>query len=162
MTDTSEPTVRRQRGRLEDLLREVCDAIVAGNVTLAEGQLWTPHRLAVQIGLRYPGSGVKPSPGAIADNLKRWSAIGFAVTQDKPLAFIAFTPEAASQGLDALKKAHRANKSAERKASKATAAPAPTPDPEPTAPLTVVTTEGLAPESFDDQPAELVEEVLFN
>lgn len=113
------PTIRRARGRLEDLVREVCDQIVTGAIELPEELPWTPHRLAAQIKERYPASGVDPSTGAIADNLKRWAGLGFAVVEESPLAFVAYTDEGREKGLAVLKQEARERRSQERREAKA-------------------------------------------
>lgn len=111
----STTTVRRARGMLEDLVREVCDLIAEGKLVLDdEDARWTPHRLAREIGQRYPGSGVAPSTGAIADNLKRWRDLGFAEVTEDPLAFVDYTDAARSEGLTALKEQARQRRSAAR------------------------------------------------
>lgn len=109
-------TIPRARGRLEELVREVCDQIEAGRITDEKGRPWTPHRLAKLIDERYPGSGSSPSTGAISDTLKRWSDIGFATIPESPRSFGGFTAEAMSEGLAALKKRYRdANRVAKHK-----------------------------------------------
>lgn len=114
-------TVRRARGRLEDLVREVCDLIVTDGVDLPEAQLWTPHRLAAMIKERYPASGVDPSTGAITDTLKRWRDLGFADVNDGPLNFVGYTDEGRSKGLTQLKDESRARRVEARRAEKAEA-----------------------------------------
>jgi hypothetical protein len=113
--DAARPTVRRTRGQLEALVREVCDIVVAGGISLQPGQTWTPHQLGKEIVKRWPASGVKPSPGAIADTLRRWADIGFAEIVDKPLSFSGYTPAAAELGLEALKEVSRLAKLEERR-----------------------------------------------
>ena len=100
-------SVRRARGRLEDLVRVICDQVSMGTLKLAEGEYLTPHRLAVEIAARYPGSGSRPSTGGLADTLKRWRDVGFAEVRDNPLAFVDFTPEAFTKGLAQLKAEHK-------------------------------------------------------
>ncbi len=128
---TKPPTVRRARGRLEDHVRDVCDQIVTGAVTLPEGAAnWTPHRLAAAIKERFPGSGVEPSTGAIADTLKRWRDLGFAEVEEGPLSFIDYTDEGRQQGLTELKEQARQRRLADRRAAKDAARAA---EPEPAA-----------------------------
>lgn len=127
------PAVRRARGHLEELVREVCDIIDNGTLAATEGQPWTPHRLAAAVSDRYPGSGAKPSTGAIADTLKRWKDLGFADVSTEPLAFLGYTPDARDKGLASLKVESRQRRAAERAAKKAdtSAAPADPDDPAP-------------------------------
>lgn len=114
MNDTF--TVKRPRGAMEELMRQVCDQIVRGVHNVNPGDFWTVAKIANMIHQEFPGSGVKPSVGAVAENLKRWKEIGFAVVNDKPLAFVDFTDLGRSVGLEALKQ--KANEA--RKAERAT------------------------------------------
>lgn len=117
--ETKTPTNRRARGRLEDLVRDVCDQIVVGGVTLPEGAVhWTPHRLAAAVKERFPGSGVEPSTGAISDTLKRWRGVGFAEVDDDPLAFVDYTDAGREKGLSVLKEESRNARVAKRRAEK--------------------------------------------
>lgn len=126
-TDQSLPsmTIKRPRGALEELMRELCDGISRGIHQLPEGEMWTVARLATALHDTYPASGVRPSVGAVADNLKRWHRIGFAIINERPLAFVDFTERARSVGLSALKAeaadAQRIERSAKRAATKAAA-----------------------------------------
>lgn len=113
-------TIPRARGRLEELVREVCDSIADGTIENPDDKPWTPHRLAAIITERYPGSGSPPSTGAISDTLHRWEEVGFAVVNDSPLAFEDFTDAGRDEGLTALKAQHRAARAA-RKAADAAA-----------------------------------------
>lgn len=117
-------TVPRARGRLEELVREVCDSIADGSIDDPDNKPWTPHRLAAIITDRYPGSGSPPSTGAISDTLHRWQEVGFAVINDSPLAFEDFTDAGRDEGLTALKAQHRAARSARKAADAAAAAEA--------------------------------------
>lgn len=115
-------TVARASGRLEDLVREVCDAIVLGAIEPPEGKgehHWTPSRIAKVITERYPGSGAKPSAGAITDTFKRWSTLGFAVISDHPVAFVDYTVEGRAHGLTALKAARKQRLMEENQARRA-------------------------------------------
>ncbi len=121
MTDETPkaPTIRRARGRLEELVREVCDDITAGGLTLPQGAAhWTPHRLATAVKDKFPASGVEPSTGAISDTLKRWRNYGFAVVEDDPLAFVEYTEDGRTKGLSALKEEDRNRRTAERRREK--------------------------------------------
>jgi hypothetical protein len=100
-------TVPRARGRLEELVREVCDGIADGSIVEPEGRPWTPHRLAKLVVDRFPGSGAPPSTGAISDTLRRWKEVGFANIDEGPVSFVSFTEGARTEGLTALKAAHR-------------------------------------------------------
>lgn len=121
MTDTAVArtfTIKRPRGAMEELMREVCDQIALGVKTLPDGEFWTVARIANLIHAEFPGSGVKPSVGAVADNLRRWGDIGFAVINEKPLAFVDFTQEGRAHGLSALKARAAEERKAERLAAR--------------------------------------------
>lgn len=113
----TEDKVRRGRGLLEVDVKSVTDAFVQGQVTLGEGDLLTPHRIGRQIKER-DSLDKAPSTGAIVNVLKKWSDIGFAVVNDKPLAFTDYTDAARSQGLSALKEQHAAANPRPKRASK--------------------------------------------
>lgn len=116
----SAATIRRPRGGLEELVRDVCDQITAGGIN-GEGP-WTTQRIANIIHEMFPGSGANPSTGAIGDNLKRWQEIGFAeLSAEPPLAFVAYTDEALTVGLTELKARHRKAIYAKRREEKAAA-----------------------------------------
>jgi hypothetical protein len=108
---------RKPRGAMEEQLRETIAALVAAG---DERQL-TTALLADETFKRHQGTGVKPSTGAIADNLKRWAKIGYCTINEKPLAFLCFTEAAATEGLAALKEKGRAAGKATRAAAKAAA-----------------------------------------
>lgn len=108
--------MKRPRGAMEELMRQVCDQIVTGVNSLHDGEFWTVARIANFIHEAYPGSGVKPSVGAVAENLRRWQEIGFAVINEKPLAFLDFTEEGKSLGLTVLKERAAEKRRAERAA----------------------------------------------
>lgn len=102
--------VRRARGRLEELVRAVCDLADQGKLPLGEDEYLTPNRLADEIARRFPGSGKRPSPGGLAELLKRWREVGYIETREEPLAFVTYTPEAFSKGLAQLKAEWRAER----------------------------------------------------
>jgi hypothetical protein len=81
---------------------------------LTEGALPTPHTLAGEIAKRR-ADGKNVSSGAVSAALIRWQEIGFATLSGKPMAFVDYTDAARSQGLAALKAAHRAAKASARK-----------------------------------------------
>ena len=119
---SSTPVIKRARGGLEKFVLDICDLIVEDKIEpLPEGQLWTPHRLAKVISERYPGSGVPPSTGAIADTLKRWRDLGFANIQEDPLAFLDYTQRGIDDGLPALKEESRQRRLEARRQAKAAA-----------------------------------------
>lgn len=109
---SEDTAVKLSRGQLEAEVKAVCDRFVAGDIELPDGQLFSAHRIAAAIiDLRGPDSDRRsPSTGAIADNLKRWSDIGFAVLNEKPLAFSGYTDAAHTEGLRALKEKHAASR----------------------------------------------------
>lgn len=112
---------RRERGALEQDVKDVTDDFAKGGFTLAADQSLTPHRIANEIGQR---TGNKPSAGAVAACLGRWVEIGFAVVSDKPLAFVDYTDAARTKGLAALKTANRESKKAESAPAEAPSAEA--------------------------------------
>lgn len=121
-----EDKIRRGRGALENDVRSVTDAFVTGEITLADGEALTPHRIGKLIKDR-DGLDKPPSTGAIVNIVKRWGEIGFAEVNEKPLAFLGYTQEAQVQGLSALKAAYAEAhpKPAKAKAAKPTDASAP-------------------------------------
>jgi hypothetical protein len=114
-------TIRRDRGGLEQLVLEVCNRIKNGAIVSDADKPWTPHRLAQEVLATFPGAGANPSTGAISDTLKRWEACGFAVVNHGPLAFVEFTPEAETVGLQGLKDRARAARPPRAPRSKALA-----------------------------------------
>lgn len=127
--DADEAKARRGRGGLEAEVKRTCDAFVNGTLTVPEGELLTPHRIAKNI--KESGS-EKASTGAVAAVLARWKEYGYAVLNEKPLAFTDYTDAARDEGLTALKAASAERKRAARAAAKAAEAPA-QPAPAPTA-----------------------------
>ena len=137
--DSDEAKARRGRGGLEAEVKRVCDSFVNGTLTVPENELLTPHRIAKAI---KEGGSEKASTGAVAAVLARWKEYGYAVLNEKPLAFTDYTDAARDEGLTALKAASAERKRAARaaaKAAEASAAPAapaapveadPTPAPE--------------------------------
>ena len=113
------PKVVRASGRLEDLVREICDSIVLGGIDADPDVMWTPHRIANLIKERYPDSGGKPSPGAITEVLQRWEEARFAEVSRGPLRFEGYTLDGRTKGLTALKAERRERLKAERAAGNA-------------------------------------------
>src|ERR1700755_88321 len=78
--ETSLPDKLR-RGDLELEVKEVTDRFANGEFVLPEGKtMLTPQLIATEIKATRERNGIErrePSTGAIADNLKRWSNIGF-------------------------------------------------------------------------------------
>lgn len=108
---------RRQRGDLELQVKAICDDLVTGVLEIEQAH--TPYRLAAAIGEKYGDKA--PSVGAVTAVLKRWEDIGFAVAAEKPYAFEAYTEDAATVGLAALRERHRAITKAERREARAAA-----------------------------------------
>jgi len=125
---------RKAPTNLEADIRSVLDALVTGTLSL-DGKQATPHVIANQVQILRGGDPAdKPSSGAVSAALIRWGEVGYIELQEKPLAFLNYTEAATTEGLAALKKAHREAGSAARKAAKAASAPVaadPTPAPEP-------------------------------
>lgn len=131
--DTAAPAKHRvSKGALEAQVREITDAYSTG--TLSEHDTTkplTPLAIAKIIQARHDLDKM-PSPGAVAANLDRWEAVGFAVmSSEKPRAFVGYTPDAVTVGLAELKARSRVGKSEKRKAEKAAAAAAPAPAEDP-------------------------------
>jgi hypothetical protein len=120
----TESAARRGRGALELSIKEVTDAYATGQITLGEGELLTPHRIANEIAKR---GEPKPSPGAVAACLGRWLDVGYIVANEKPFAFKDYTEAAVNEGLAALKAAASERRKAEKAAAKAEETPEPTP-----------------------------------
>lgn len=137
--ETAEDKVRRGRGLLEVDVRSVTDAFAKGEITLAEGELLTPHRIGRQVKDR-DSLDKAPSTGAIVNVLKKWGEIGFAVLNEKPLAFLDYTNEARNDGLSALKERHAAANPRPKRAPKAKAE----------APAAPESTDGTGQPSSDD------------
>lgn len=112
---------RRQRGGLELEVKSVTDSFATGNFKLPEGQLLTPHRIATAIAST---QGVeKPSVGAVAGVVRRWSEVGYATVNDKPFAFLDYTEDARTIGLSALKQRAAEAKASAKAAAKAAEQP---------------------------------------
>ena len=131
---------RTPPSNLEGDLKQVLDAIVQGQIVLPTGTAATPHVLAKEIHKLRGGDGKAPSGGAVAAAMDRWTEIGYIEVSAAPKAFVDYTDGARTQGLSALKKAHRDKLAAER-ASRKAAAPAP------------AATEAPAP-AVEDAPVE--------
>jgi hypothetical protein len=113
--NSSNGSVRRGRGELEALVKEVTDAFDAGKIDL-EGSPLTPQRIATIIGEKKGEE--KPSAGAVAAILTRWDEMGYALTSQKPFAYKAISARGKKQGLEELKEKLKAKKAAERKAAR--------------------------------------------
>jgi hypothetical protein len=100
---TNPTLVRRRRGDMEELMRQICNKISMGDVPPPRGGNWTVSYIARAIHEEFPFSGVKPSLGAVADNLNRWHQMGYAIINPKPLSFVDFTEAGRDIGLAALK-----------------------------------------------------------
>lgn len=122
--EAAEPVVekvRRGKGNLEADVKGICDAYAKGDITLADGEYLTPHRIGKLIHERLAEP--TPSTGAVAACLKRWVDYGYIVVNEKtPFAFIDFTDAARTEGLAALKtKFKEAAKAAKAAAASASA-----------------------------------------
>jgi hypothetical protein len=106
---SSSGTPRRklgETGHLQDSVLQITEDFAAGKISLEKDKKLTPHVIA---GLVEESGRPKPSTGAVAAVLARWANYGFAVISEKPVAFVKFTAKGKKDGLDALKKAHRAS-----------------------------------------------------
>jgi hypothetical protein len=124
-------TGRAPRTDLEGDLRIVLDNFVTGDLVLPDGKSLTPHAIANAIHAQRGLDTVKPSSGAVSAALARWVEIGFITVNEKPLSFADYTDAGRTEGLGALKSAHRARLASARAATKAAAAPAVDPAPAP-------------------------------
>lgn len=93
----------RQRGQLEYEVLRVCQQFSRG---LIEVEVLTPNVIANEIDEIEP-----PSVGAIGAVFDRWTKLGFANCEKKPVRFTSFTVDGQLHGLDAMKaKAKQDNK----------------------------------------------------
>ena len=113
MSDTPTSPAPSKTTPLEPDLKSVLDDIVTGALVLPEGKSATPYVLAGIIGER---RGSKPSTGAVADAMQRWSNVGFIVLGDKPMAFTDYTDAGRDLGLKELKSQSRQRRAAARRA----------------------------------------------
>lgn len=95
------PDGKRQRGQLEEEVLAVCTAFVKGEL---EHELLTPVLIGLEIDSDSP-----PSSGAINAIFSRWSDMGFAHIEKKPLRFAGFTIEGLTLGVAVLREKHRRN-----------------------------------------------------
>lgn len=128
--EAAEKAERRPRGWLAQDVKLVCDKIITGEITLAEGQEATPHRVA-RLVKEMDGLDKAPSTGAVAAVFKRWEEYGFASFKQGPYAFADYTDEGRNVGLQGMIEARSAARKAERQAAKAAEAPAPAPADQP-------------------------------
>lgn len=108
-TYTATPTGRAARGQLESWVKDQCD------IWLVEEEEFpcTPKFISEEIARTQAIPA--PSVGAIGAVFDRWTAIGFAIIERKPVRFISYTPEGVRLGLDGCKdKAKREKKAGER------------------------------------------------
>lgn len=109
---------RRPRGYLEFDVKRVTDIAVHNCEGVASDPL-TPHRIGKQI-ISLEGLEAKPSTGAIADVLKRWVKIGYAICSEKPFAFLRYAETGSKEELAERHASWRAMRAALRSAKKAT------------------------------------------
>ena len=119
-----------RRGKIEESVKKITDAFVAGKLTLKEGQKLTPYHTAVLIRDRENLDSL-PSTGSVSECFKRWEEIGFASFTQEPFSFKGYTAKGKELGLQVMKERSTAKKRAATKAAKAaeagesgTAAPA--------------------------------------
>jgi hypothetical protein len=113
---TKAGTPARERGSLELDVKSVTDAFAAGKIELPEGKTLTPHRISQLIASRDDVEA--PSTGAVSNVIKRWNEIGFALTDEKPLAFRRYSAKGEKDGLETLKAKAKEKAKAERAAAK--------------------------------------------
>ena len=90
-------------GWLQEAILKVCNDFADGKVD-TEGKPLTPHRIAKLV---EAAGNPLPSSGAVAACLARWSDYGFAVLDEKPVAFKRFTPAGKKKGLPTMVEEHR-------------------------------------------------------
>lgn len=113
-------TGRAARGELETWVRIVTDEWMA-EVTIDPTwrQLCTPPYIAKEIS-RSQGVN-EPSTGAITSVLDRWTNLGFAASEKKPIRFVGYTEEGIKVGLDALKRRAKTKPTASHNLDRVTA-----------------------------------------
>lgn len=120
--DETVAKVRRPRGWLANDVKVICDKFITGEIALEDGQALTPHRVA-RLVKEHDGLDEAPSTGAVAAVFKRWGDFGFATFSDKPFAFLDYTEEGRSVGLQGMIQARSDARKNERAAAKAAEAP---------------------------------------
>lgn len=148
VVEEEDPTETRKPRRipLEPNVKAVTDLYATDRLLLQEGELLTPHRIAVEIKSRRLLAGMTEkeavvSAGAVTETLKRWQMYDFAILGQKPLHFKGYTPKAMELGLTQLKKNHRAARKAEKDAAKAAQAAVEAPAEPPAEPTVEATVE---------------------
>jgi hypothetical protein len=94
---TPTPTGRAARGELELWVKQACDVWLIDE----PGEPCTPSYIANEIA--HDQGITAPSVGAVDAVLKRWVALGFAVTEKKPTRFIKYTEDGIKLGLEKMK-----------------------------------------------------------
>lgn len=89
----------RARGQLESEVLRVCQQFTRGQIEVED---LTPKIIALEIDEIEP-----PSVGAIGAVFDRWTKIGFANCETKPVRFVSFTVDGLMHGLDAMKERAR-------------------------------------------------------
>lgn len=92
-----------ESGWLQDAILDICTQFADGKID-TEGKPLTPHRIAKLV--EATGKPL-PSSGAVAACLARWDTYGFAVLNEKPVAFKRFTPAGKKKGLAEMVSEHR-------------------------------------------------------
>lgn len=111
---------KRKTRDLETDLKTILDGLVTGSMQLPEGKKATPHVLAKLVqGIRGGDPGDLPSSGAVSAALNRWETIGYIELGQDPARFVDYTEAGRTEGLAALKRAHRERLAANRAKAKA-------------------------------------------
>ena len=100
-----------ETGWLQNAILDICEGFADGKID-TEGKPLTPHRIAKLV--EAAGKPL-PSSGAVAACLARWDEYGFAVLNEKPVAFKRFTPAGKKKGLTEMVAEHRTAAWAARK-----------------------------------------------
>lgn len=99
VTRTFAPTVsgRAQKGELESWVKEACDIwLVEKDVPYCTTN-YISREVGRKVGIR------EPSVGAIGAVFDRWSKMGFAICERKPVRFVSYTPLGIELGLEGCK-----------------------------------------------------------
>lgn len=102
---------RRPRGWLATDVKRVVDAMLE-NRKDGDPPI-TPYRISRAFA-EVDGLDELPSPGSVAEVLRRWDLWNFAVIKNVPLQFVRYTELAVSWGMDACMKAYQSEKKSER------------------------------------------------
>lgn len=113
---------RRAPIDLEADVKQVCDDLVTGALSLGDDKFLTPHAISVIVGEKRGGKDHRPSSGAVQAALKRWEEVGYITCNQKPFSFDDYTEAGRTLGLAQCKANYSERSKAARAAQKAAAA----------------------------------------